>query len=97
VKRATTTLRSGYCEGLKKDQIAKIARLTGCENFVGKREKFIVSMSVGLKQTVPKCLVSSQVIEKALSAVDIFSWPLTALAIAQQLVTIAQRRRCHDR
>ena len=54
-------------------------------------------MSVGLKQTVPKCLVSSQVIEKALSAVNIFSWPLTALAIAQQLVTIAQRRRCHDR
>jgi len=34
-------MRSGYCKGLNRDQIAKIARLTGCKNFVGKRKKFI--------------------------------------------------------
>jgi len=27
--------------GLNRDQIVKIARLTGCKNFVGKRKKFI--------------------------------------------------------
>jgi len=26
--------------GLNRDQIVKIARLTGCKNFVGKRKKF---------------------------------------------------------
>ena len=34
-------MRSGYCEGLNRDQIVKIARLTSCKNFVGKRKKFI--------------------------------------------------------
>ena len=34
-------MRSGYCEGLKKNKIVKIARLSACQNFVSKREKFI--------------------------------------------------------
>jgi len=42
-------MRSRYCEGLNRDQIVKIARLTGCKNFVGKREKFIFNASVDLK------------------------------------------------
>jgi len=37
-------MRSGYCE----DQFVKIARLTGCKNFVGKR-KFIFNAFVDLK------------------------------------------------
>jgi len=28
-------MRSGYSRGLNRDQIVKIARLTGCKNFVG--------------------------------------------------------------
>ena len=31
-------MKSGYCEGLKRDQIVKIARLTGCKYFLGKRK-----------------------------------------------------------
>ena len=27
--------------GLKRDKVVKIARLSGCKNFVGEREKFI--------------------------------------------------------
>jgi len=43
-------MRSGYCEGLNRDQIVKIARLTGCKNFVGKRtRKFILNAFVDLK------------------------------------------------
>ena len=41
-------MRSGYCEGLNRDQIVKIARLTGCKNFVGKRKKFIFNAFVDL-------------------------------------------------
>jgi len=33
-------------EGLKRDQIVKIARFTGCKNFVGKRKKFIFNAFV---------------------------------------------------
>ena len=33
--------RVGTVRGLNRDQIVKIARLTGCKNFVGKRKKFI--------------------------------------------------------
>ena len=37
---------AGTARGLNRDQIVKIARLTGCKNFVGKRKKFILySMS----------------------------------------------------
>ena len=32
--------------GLNRDQIVKIARLTGCKNFVGKRKKFIFNVFV---------------------------------------------------
>ena len=28
--------------GLNRDQIVKIARLTGCKNFVGKRKKYYI-------------------------------------------------------
>ena len=35
--------------GLNRDQIVKIARLTGCKNFVGKRNKFIFNAYVDLK------------------------------------------------
>ena len=30
-------MRSGHCEGLKRDKVVKIARLSGCKNFVGVR------------------------------------------------------------
>ena len=42
-------MRSGYCEELNRDQIVKIARLTGCKNFVCKRKKFIFNAFVDLK------------------------------------------------
>ena len=44
-------MRSGYCEGLKRDKVVKIARLSGCQNFVGEREreKFIFNAFVDLK------------------------------------------------
>jgi len=32
---------SGYCEGLKRDEVVKIAVLSSCKNFVSEREKFI--------------------------------------------------------
>jgi len=35
--------------GFKGDQVVKIARLTGCKNFVGKRKKFIFNAFVDLK------------------------------------------------
>jgi len=41
-------MRSGYCVGLNRDQVVKIARLTGCKNFVGKRKKFIFNAFVDL-------------------------------------------------
>jgi len=34
---------------LNRDQVVKIARLTGCKNFVAKRKKFIFNAFVGLK------------------------------------------------
>jgi len=34
---------------LNRDQIVKIARMTGCKNFVGKRKKFIFNAFVNLK------------------------------------------------
>jgi len=34
---------------LNRDQIVKIARLTGCKSFVGKRKKFIFNAFVDLK------------------------------------------------
>jgi len=42
-------MRSGTARGLTRDQIVKIARLTGCKNFVGKRKKFIFNAFVDLK------------------------------------------------
>jgi len=34
---------------LNRDQIVKIARFTGCKNFVGNRKKFIVNVFIDLK------------------------------------------------
>ena len=34
---------------MNRDKIVKIARLTGCKNFVGKRKKFIFNAFVDLK------------------------------------------------
>ena len=34
---------------MNRDQVVKIARLTGCKNFVGKRKKFIFNAFVDLK------------------------------------------------
>ena len=39
---------------MNRDQIVKIARLTGCKNFVGKRKKFIFNAFVDLKP-VERC------------------------------------------
>jgi len=39
----------GTARGLNRDQTVKIARLTGCKNFVGKRKKFIFNVFVDLK------------------------------------------------
>ena len=39
----------GTARGLNTDEIVKIARLTGCKNFVGKRKKFIFNAFVDLK------------------------------------------------
>ena len=33
--------------GLNRDEIVKIARLTGCKNFVDKRKKFIFNARLG--------------------------------------------------
>jgi len=33
-------MRSGYCEEVS-NKVMKIARLSGCKNFVSEREKFI--------------------------------------------------------
>jgi len=38
--------RVGTARGLNRDQIVKIARFTGCKNFVGKRKKFIFNAFV---------------------------------------------------
>ena len=40
---------AGTARGLNRDQIVKIARLTGCKNFVGERKKFIFNAFVDLK------------------------------------------------
>ena len=42
-------MRNGYCEGVEERMVVKIARLTGCKNFVGKRKKFIFNAFVDLK------------------------------------------------
>ena len=34
---------------MNRDQIVKIARMTGCKNFVGKRKKFIFNAFIDLK------------------------------------------------
>jgi len=41
--------RAGIARGLNRDQIFKIARLTGCKNFVGKRKNFILNAFVDFK------------------------------------------------
>jgi len=45
-------MRSGYCEGLNRDQTVKIARLTGCKNFVGKRKKLYLMRTLTLRQWI---------------------------------------------
>ena len=40
---------AGTARGLNRDQTVKIARLTGCKNFVGKRKKFMFNAFVDLK------------------------------------------------
>ena len=40
---------AGTARGLNRDHIVKIARLTGCKNFVGKRKKLIFNAFVDLK------------------------------------------------
>ena len=40
---------AGTARGLNIDHIVKIARLTGCKNFVGRRKKFIFNAFVDLK------------------------------------------------
>jgi len=42
-------MRSGTVRGLNRDNIVKIAKLTGCKNFVGKRKKFIFNAFVDHK------------------------------------------------
>jgi len=41
VRKGDNRWGAGTARGLNKGQIVKIARLTGCKNFVGKRKKFI--------------------------------------------------------
>jgi len=52
-ERVTTDEERVYtARRLKTDQVVKIVdRLTGCKNFVGKREKFIFNACVDLKPT----------------------------------------------
>ena len=39
----------GIARGLNRDQIVKIARFTGCKNFLGNRKKLIFNAFVDLK------------------------------------------------
>ena len=39
VEKGRQQIRRGYCEGLKRDQIVKICRLTDSKNFVCKKEQ----------------------------------------------------------
>ena len=48
LERVTTARGAGTARGLNKDQIVKIARLTGCKNLVGKRKKFISKRSLSI-------------------------------------------------
>jgi len=48
-ERVTTNEERVLRGGLKADQVVKIARLTGCKNFVGQRNKFIFNAFVDLK------------------------------------------------
>ena len=48
-ERVTTDEERVLRGGLNRDKIVKIARLTGCKNFVGKRKKFIFNAFVNLK------------------------------------------------
>ena len=48
-RKGDNRIGSSTARGLKRDKAVEIARLTGCKNFVGKREKFIFSGFVGLK------------------------------------------------
>ena len=44
-----TTDEEGTARRLKRDKVVKIATLSGCKNFVGKRKKFIFNAFVDLK------------------------------------------------
>ena len=44
-RKSDTRWGAGTARGLNRDQIVKIARLTGCKNFVGKRKKIIFKRS----------------------------------------------------
>jgi len=48
-ERVTTDNERVLRGGLNRDKIVKIARLTGCKNFVGKSKKFIFNAFVDLK------------------------------------------------
>ena len=49
VRKDNNRWGAGTASRLKRDQIVKIARLTGCKNFVGEREKFISHAFIDLK------------------------------------------------
>jgi len=48
-ERVTTDEERVLRGGLNRDQLVKIARLTGCKNFVSERKKFIFDAFVDLK------------------------------------------------
>jgi len=48
VEKEWQQVRSGYCEGVEESKFVKIAKLSGCKNFVGKRQNFIFDAFVDL-------------------------------------------------
>ena len=48
-RERVTTDEEQVLRGGSRDKVMKIARLTGCENFVGKRKKFIFNAFVEIK------------------------------------------------
>ena len=44
-------MKSGYCEELKREKVVKIARLSGCTNFVVRTFPFIRSISTSMSLT----------------------------------------------
>jgi len=86
----------GTAGELNRDQIVKIARLTGCKNFVGKRKKFIFNAFVDLKPVERVTVIKFRMDSGDGNAAGCFEVEIWADTTKFTSMIVAGFRKCRD-